>query len=223
LIPKSRFIREVTASIHQEYLMDMDFRPATTNTRLTLLGIRLESGDYFQVQVNRNYERLDWDFDIRQDQTIMIPIGDYINWSWSFDASTASFRRVVVNFSYVREGFWSGNREIYGTGLTLRPFTGVNLIANWDHNIIELAEGSFNTHLFRFTGNIDLNPWISLVNFIQYDNLTKLVGLNSRFRWILRPGTDLFLVYNHNWINLPDRFTSLESQATFKFTYTHRF
>jgi hypothetical protein len=223
LLEKSNLIREITASIHQEYLMDMNFIPATTNTRLTLLGLRFESGDYFEVQVNRNYERLDWDFDIRRDQSIIIPIGHYVNWSWSVNASSAPFRRVVLNASYSREGFWSGQQTIYGTGITLRPLRGVNLIANWDHNVVNLLEGSFTTHLFRFTGNFDLNPWISIVNFLQYDNLTNLVGLNSRFRWIIRPGTDVFLVYNHNWLNLPDRFASLESQATFKVTYTHRF
>jgi hypothetical protein len=58
---------------------------------------------------------------------------------------------------------------------------------------------------------------------MQYDNVSRVVGLNTRFRWIIRPGSDLFLVYNHNMERLDDRFNALQRGATSKVTYTHRF
>ena len=34
---------------------------------------------------------------------------------------------------------------------------------------------------------------------MQYNDAAELVGLNMRFNWEYRPGTDLFVVYNENW------------------------
>ncbi|MDQ3536812.1 MAG: carbohydrate binding family 9 domain-containing protein [Bacteroidota bacterium] len=223
LLPKSSLLREVTFGIHHEHLMDMDFKPATINTRLTILGLHFESGDRFNISVNRNFEMLDFYFDIKRDQAIIIAPGNYTNRSFTVDGSTAPFRRIVTNFYVTREGFWSGRRNNYGGGLTFRPLTGFNVHLNWDHSQIVLHEGAFDTHIFRLSADVDLTPWISWSNFAQYDNLTRLIGLNSRFRWIVRPGSDVFLVYNHNWINTLEQIISLESQATLKATYTHRF
>lgn len=223
LLSNSTVLREVTFSIRHEHLMDMDFKPATIITTLQLLGLHFESGDRINLRVNRNFEKLTFFFDIKRDQSIIIPPGDYINHSLSFDGSTAPFRRIVANFSITRQGFWSGRRNNYEAGLTVRPLKGINISANWDHSQIFLKEGAFNTHLFRMSANIDLTPWISWSNFVQFDNLSQLIGLNSRFRWIVRPGSEIYLVYNHNWVNSIERIVSLESQATLKATYTHRF
>jgi hypothetical protein len=53
------------------------------------------------------------------------------------------------------------------------------------------------------------------------------VGWQSRFRWILTPGNDLYLVYQHNWQEDPldpsNGFQTLDRSAATKFIYTHRF
>ena len=33
---------------------------------------------------------------------------------------------------------------------------------------------------------------------MQYDNESDSVGTNARLRWTVTPGSDLFLVFNHN-------------------------
>jgi hypothetical protein len=51
------------------------------------------------------------------------------------------------------------------------------------------------------------------------------MGLQSRFRWIVRPGSDLYVVYNHNWLEnvIADRFSTLDKRFASKVLYTHRF
>lgn len=56
-----------------------------------------------------------------------------------------------------------------------------------------------------------------------YKKGDKVVGLNSRFRYTITLGSDVFLVYNHNWIDWEDRFRSTSNTAILKATYTHRF
>ena len=105
----------------------------------------------------------------------------------------------------------------------LRPGMFVNLNSQW--NRVELPEGSFTTKLYRFTSETQFSPFIGVVNNIQYDNQSAVLGWQSRFRWIVKPGSDLHLVYTHNWLEDPvaDRFSSLDRRFASKVLYTHRF
>lgn len=69
------------------------------------------------------------------------------------------------------------------------------------------------------------SPFMALVNIVQFDTMSRVLGWQSRYRWILRPGNDLYLVYTHNWVEEPlvDRFATLDRRAASKVLYTHRF
>jgi len=66
---------------------------------------------------------------------------------------------------------------------------------------------------------------MSLVHNIQYDSQSAVLGWQSRFRWILMPGNDLYLVYTHNWLDEPalNRFATLDKRFASKILYTYRF
>lgn len=201
----------------------MDFEPETIVLRVRPIGIEFESGAEFSVSVSRNYEGLDLPFDILRDGSIIIPAGDYNNWAFSVEAETASFRRVSVSVEFDREGFWSGHRNQYSSSLDLRPFPGINLSVDWSRSDMNLKEGDFTTDLFRFNTNVDLTPWTSFTSILQYDTVSDLLGLYNRFRRIIQPGADLYLVHTWNWIQIDDRFSPLETQGSVKLSYTYRF
>lgn len=223
VLSNSRLIRSVTFQLFHEYLMDLDFEPETVNTRLRPLDIRFESGDRIWASINRNFERLHVPFDILRDGTILIPEGSYTNFSFNANLSTASFRRLSADLGYTYEGFWTGTRSVYNTTLTVRPFPGINLSADWSRSDVNLEEGDFTTDLIRFRGNIDLTPRISFTNIVQFDNVSELLGLYNRFRWIVTPGSDIYLVHTWNWIQIDNRFSPLETQGSVKVNYTYRF
>ena len=79
------------------------------------------------------------------------------------------------------------------------PRRGIALTFEAEHNVLDLAEGSFTTDVFRMRANTQFSPWISLANNLQYDTVSRLLGWQMRVRWIRRPGNDLYLVYTHNW------------------------
>ena len=66
---------------------------------------------------------------------------------------------------------------------------------------------------------------MALVNSIQYDTQSAVIGWQSRFRWILTPGNDLYIVYTHNWLDDPvlNRFATLDKRAASKILHTYRF
>ena len=102
---------------------------------------------------------------------------------------------------------------------------GLFLFLNGQWNDIKLPEGNFKTTLYRFTGETQFSPFMSLVNNIQYDSQSAVLGWQSRFRWILTPGNDLYLVYTHNWLDDPllSRFATLDKRFASKILYTYRF
>ena len=74
-------------------------------------------------------------------------------------------------------------------------------------------------------GETQFSPWIALVNNIQYDSVSAVLGWQSRFRWIVTPGSDVYFVYTHNWVDRPlfNRFETLDRRVASKVLYTHRF
>jgi len=64
-------------------------------------------------------------------------------------------------------------------------------------------------------------------NLIQYDNRSRNMGWQSRVRWTLRPGNDLFFAFNQGWIQEADggtlRFRTQDSKVSAKFQYSFRF
>jgi hypothetical protein len=60
----------------------------------------------------------------------------------------------------------------------------------------------------------------------QFDNESRNLGWQSRTRWILTPGNDLFIVFSQGWIQEPQggfRYSANESKLSTKFQYTFRF
>ena len=107
--------------------------------------------------------------------------------------------------------------------LRMRPGYIVYLTGEW--NTIDLREGRFRTKLYRLVGEAQFSPFVTLVNNVQYDTQGGILGWQSRFRWIMKPGNDLYVVYTHNWLDQPllDRFATLNKTFASKVLYTHRF
>ncbi len=192
-----------------------------------LLGVDFESGDGFNLNAKRTYEYLDHDFEVRDG--IEITQGEYTTWEYSLRGHTTGRRRVSLFGSVSLSDFWNGERTRVGTRLTFRPNPGVSLSTNVEHNDVRLPQGDFTTNVYELETQWNPSPWVSATNQIQYDDISKVVGLFARVRWIVKPGNDIYLVYTHNWQNLGlgildnrDLIT-LSRGGSFKVNYTYRF
>jgi hypothetical protein len=223
ILENSSLIRELQWEVSFENLMSLQWKKLTQNIRLTPLSIRFESGDEISYQIIRNFERLEYNFDILGDNSIIIPIGNYTNWLHQIELETANYRKIVYEIELNTEGFWSGNRTEYQNSLTFRPYPGINLNLGYIHSRINLEEGNFKTNLIRFLSDFDLSPFISFSSNIQYDDISKEIGMNNRFKYTITPGSDIYFVYNHNWIDDAGKFKTTSMMGASKITYTHRF
>ncbi|HSI74493.1 MAG TPA: carbohydrate binding family 9 domain-containing protein [Lunatimonas sp.] len=223
LIERSSIFRELSWQYDFEYLMMLDWQPATVNHKVRVLGLRFETGDFVNFSFLHNYEFLDFTFDILRDGLFLIPEGTYQNRGYSIEASSAPFRKIGGVATLTNIGFWTGKQTLLEADLFMRPLVGLNMTASYIHSSVDLEQGDFQTHLIRLNSSYDFSPWVS-VNFnIQYDNVSERLGTNSRFIWVIDPGNTFFVVHNHNWQRFTDRFNVMETQSTVKLAYTLRF
>jgi hypothetical protein len=223
-------IRQTEHQIFFEYLTDLENRLLTRNLDITPLQLNFESGDRFAVKFGRNFEHLDRDFTIYGSDADAIRIlpGKYHSDNWSVNINTAGRRMLSGILNIESTEFWGGQRDGIDLSGTIRPRIGVSLTANYQHNKVTLPQGDFDTNLLRLTWAWNLSPWTAITGNVQYDDLSDVVGVYARIRWIVQPGNDVFLVWSHNWLYddgpLRDsRFSTLSRGGAVKLNYTLRF
>jgi hypothetical protein len=88
-----------------------------------------------------------------------------------------------------------------------------------------VPQASFTTRLFRVVPELQFTPFLTWVNNVQYDTVSGVAGWQSRFRWIVKPGNDIYVVYTHNWQDNPllAQFDTQDRRLSTKALYTYRF
>ena len=222
------WIRKLGFGAVADLRTDMRNEWLTRELELNVFQIETQSTDIFALHVIPNYEQLEEDFTIHPG--VVLPAAaayDFVRYRAQLRTAR---RRILAVESRVEMGeFFSGDRQEVKLTLAIRPRVGVvvNLENEW--NRVSLPEGRFETRLFRVIADTQFSPWIYLVNNIQFDSVSEVLGWQFRMRWILTPGNDLYVVYLHNWQEDPlasldrDRFRTLDRRGATKFVYTYRF
>ena len=71
-----------------------------------------------------------------------------------------------------------------------------------ENNFGRLPAGNFTQRLWQLQTAFAWSPNLVLTSFIQYDTESQNLGSNTRLRWTMRPGNDLFIVWNRGWKKL---------------------
>jgi hypothetical protein len=218
------WIRSVQFNVALDRETDLENDLLTRRWNLTLLELDLHSGDSLEFGLTPTYDRLEEDFEIH-DGIVLARGTDYDFTRYRLFGSTADRRIVAANAELEWGRFFSGHNRALELELSVRPRPGILVELEGEWNRLSLAEGDFSTRLYRLVASTQFSPWMSLVNNVQYDSVSRIVGWQSRFRWILRPGNDVYFVYTHNWQDDPtaQRLFTLDRRAASKIVYTHRF
>ena len=209
-----------------EFVNDPHNRALTKTFDNKLLTLVLKDGSTFEAQVSPTYDRLERDFEISKG--VVLPAGNaYWFTRYTFTGSVASQHVVSGGATVVVGTFYSGRRSEYDVNIGVRPRRGLAVSVSEQHNILDLAEGSFTTDVVQLNASTQFSPWVSLANSIQYDTVTQTLGWQARFRWIERPGNDLYIVYTHDWQDLQGvgltHLQWLDNRLATKIVYTLRF
>ena len=220
--PKRWGIRQFFFEFEPEYITNLGNRLENWRVFLAPFNVRTESGEHLEWNVIPEFEHLDAPFEISPG--VIVPAGSYQWHKYRAEANTATKRRWVVDVAYWWGGFYNGTRRQTGLGLTLKPNAHLSIALRGDRNDITLPEGRFSTQVVTLRADYNFTPNVSWQNLQQYDNESRLVSVQSRFRWILKPGNDLFVVINRGWVKTFDgSFDSRFDRASSKLQYTFRF
>jgi hypothetical protein len=188
----------------------------------TPFEVEFNSGERFIYHWTPTFERLFEPFEIRTG--IAIRPGGYWFHRHEFSFETADNRPVAFKIKTEAGSFYSGRSEEVSPQVVWRKDSHVTTSFELQQYWVSLREGAFRTRLALFRVNYSFTPSLALSNFVQYDTDSRNLGLQSRLRWMIRPGNELFLVVNHAWqYNTFDRFEALLSNVRAKLNYTFRF
>lgn len=214
-------IRQFFFEFRPEYITNLENRVENWRLFTAPFNVETESAEHLEWNVVPEFEHLAEPFEISSG--IVIPPGSYQWTAFRAEANTATKRAWVIDLEYWWGGFYSGTRRQIELEVTLKPNTHLLLSAGIERNDISLPEGEFFTQIFIGNVNYNFSPDVSWANLVQYDNESRLLGLQSRFRWILKPGSDLFLVINRGWIQEPTgTFRGAFDRGSAKLQYTFR-
>jgi len=221
--PNALGIMQILFGGGMDYITDMNNKELTGKLTITPAEVRFLSGDEISYSLVSSYELLDKDFTIFK--THVVAMSKYTFISHSVKLTSAKRRDLWASAVINRGGFFSGKRNdlVLAAGWKINvPFY---LGVEYENNHVFLPDGDFTARIYRANANVFFSPDITLFNFIQYDNLSETIGIQSRFRWILKPGNELLFAYTPLMSRpLPDSPYDLEQNSfRIKLMYTFRF
>ncbi len=216
-------IRQMRFEVIYNHFQDLEQR-ATQSRHLefTPWEMLFDSGERVAYRVRFLTEQLFMPWQIQPG--IILPAGKYEYTTHNLFFYSSAKRPVYVNVSYGPGSFYSGTTNPLNISLIWKKNQHLTTTVSANQNWVRLKEGRFVTRIITFRLDYSFTPFISLVNFLQYDTDSRDLGLQSRLRWIVKPGNELWIVLNHNWHENPlDRFEAAETNFRVKLNYTFRF
>lgn len=215
--PSWAAVRQVWVSADVEYITDTDGRLLDRRQSMGMWW-RLESGDSVNLTGARVFRRLDYDFEIHPG--VIVPAGDY-----SFDSATLSLtayegRRVNGTITIQAGEFYDGTRFSVGGGPKIRFNQKLSLEPSYSYNHVDLASGSFNTHVGRVRAKYSFSEKWLTDGLVQYDTVSDQATVYARLRYIYRTGNDFYLVYRQARAYGGEHAGAVDRSLTAKLTYS---
>jgi hypothetical protein len=217
------WIRQLKFEANPRLVTDSGNQLENWEVPVQVFGMELDAGDEFAVIVTPQYEQFDQPFNIHEG--IIVPPGEYDAVRTSVVVSTALKRPVSVDANYSTGRFLTGHLDEYGAEVTWRANRYLEAQVGYFQNDVRLAEGDFVTRIALGRLSLSFSPALSWITFVQYDTESRVLGLNSRVRFILEDARELFLVYNQGWLH-PEGGSGFDTQnqtAILKLEYSIRF
>lgn len=218
---KGTFIRQISFGGDFDYVTDFSNKLQSNNLTVTPLQIIFESGEIFRYSIKHIYDFLENDFNIYS--TSIIPADEYKWWVNSISLITKGSRDVYGSISYGFGDFYNGRQNSAEITANWKIAVPIFIGSTFSTNNVKLPESEFTANITQVNVNFLFSPNLTLYNYLQYDSQSEVYGWQSRFRWILKPGNEILLVWNSGFSNSIDHYIMNESALRFKLKYNIRF
>ncbi len=195
-------VRQFYFELYASYVEDLDGHAESWRVFTAPFNAETESGEHLEANVAPQFERLDAPFEVAPG--VVIPPGAYHFTRYRVEAQSSRHRPWRVGGRVWFGDFYTGSLtqlESFATYTT--PGGHLRLEVRAENDEGHLPEGDFIQRLWQLKVVYAFTPDLILSSYTQYDSESRNVGTNTRLRWTVRPGNDLYVVWNHGWQHPP--------------------
>lgn len=149
---------------------------------------------------------------------VEIPTGEYYH--QEFQLYIQSNRNTALNYTNrtVIGGYYGGDRLLFSNNINYRIGNKFNSTLNLDYTKLSLENGDINAVITGLKLSYSFTPKMYLQSLIQYNNVTNITSVNTRFGMLQTANSGLFVVIN--FIRDSDWFDYLNTQSiSVKYSY----
>jgi hypothetical protein len=159
-------------------------------------GASLEwnSGDSLAAFVSRGFTQLDESFDLAD--RILVPPGRYDVRRLTVFGNLSPNRRIGARVMSRISDEWGGRTKLFDLGTRVSMGMHLTTEVGWTVSRADLPGGAFTAHVLSLRAGWAFSTRLVTRAYIQYNSLDQKWITNLRLRFIHRPGSDLYVVFN---------------------------
>ncbi len=211
------------------YVFSKSKKEYIESTNVLSYKVNFRTQSVFTIWAATDFVKLNSAFDPTNFVGDTLATGSKHDWR-SWGTSYVSKPQALLTYSFATRygGYYADGKRLRlegELGYRFQPFVAIAMRANYNYlKFYEselLPKSLVNTgHALWLVGpriDVTLSNKIFFTNFIQFNNQTNNVNINTRFQWRYSPASDLFLVYTDNYYS--DTFKVRNRALVLKFTY----
>ena len=222
---KSKLIRQFKYQLDGNYRSDHD-RKMLDNEVEASFSIEFQNSARFNIDVNRNAEFIDYDWEVRKG--FLIPSDTYIGYDVSMSAQSDRGRAIAGGINANFGDYYTGKSARAGISGTITRIQPVRIEIDYSHNYIDLPQGSFHTNTLGLRVYYFFSTELYLKAYTQwnddklnFDGRERVIS-NILLRWIYSPESNLYLVYNDGRLIGPNQTEIINRTFMVKATFFWR-
>ncbi len=188
------WVRQAFFELYFSYVEDFDGQAQSWRVFTAPFNVVTESGEHLEANVVPQFERITAPFEISDG--VVIPEGAYHFTRYRAEAQSSRHRPWRVGGTVWFGPFYTGRLTQVEAFISYATSSGhLQLEASAEDNNAHLPQGDFTQQLWQLKGAWAFTPDLILSAFAQYDSDSRNLGLNTRLRWTIEPGDDLYFVW----------------------------
>ena len=174
------------------------------------------------IYLSKIYTYLNFSFDPSQkEESIPLPMNTFYNYNQiQLNYESNNKKLLTYGIDITLGQFFNGSIHSFSTDINYRMQPYANIGFNFRYDSINLPAPYSSNKLLLLSSKLELTFTKKLFwnTLIQYSSQLENVGINSRLQWRFAPLSDLYFVYNDNYIStnqLIPRFRSVNLKLTY--------
>lgn len=222
---ESSVIRQFSFQLEGSYRSDHDNRMLESEIEASF-SIDFQNSSRFRINIQRESEFIDYDWEVREG--FLIPEGTYTGFMYSISAESDKSRAIAGEIDIDYGSYYTGHQMRFGLNGTVTRLRRIRMEVDYNHNYIDLPEGSFHTNtlglrmFYFFSTTLYLKAYVQWNDDKYYNAGKEKIVSDILLRWIYSPACNLYLVYNDSRLLGPGHNEITNRTLMVKVTYFWR-